>query len=342
MKTTWKEISFVLASLTLRRVWNYIKVVSSLYVSRLLGRPIVWGLPVQLLYEPTNYCNLRCPQCPTGTRELARPEGMVRDTDAYRKTVDDLAKDSILVQLYFQGESYLSPKFFEMVEYASSKKMFTEISTNAHFLTDENCRRTIESGLSKMIVSIDGTTQDVYEKYRVRGKLSKVLDGTKRLIEWREKLGKKNPYIVFQLIAFSHNEHQIDDVKRLAKEIGVDAVSIKTAQIYDPEQGNELMPRNKELSRYELGPDGQYHIKSKLANHCWFLWMTASVTWDNRVVPCCFDKHAKFQMGDTSAETFRTIWRSKKYMNFRQAILRGRKNIDMCRNCTEGLKVLEA
>jgi radical SAM protein with 4Fe4S-binding SPASM domain len=60
------------------------------------------------------------------------------------------------------------------------------------------------------------------------------------------------------------------------------------------------------------------------------------------VVPCCFDKHAKYQMGDTAQEPFRAIWHSKKYTNFRQAILRGRKNIDICTNCTEGLKVLEA
>jgi radical SAM protein with 4Fe4S-binding SPASM domain len=342
MKTTFKEISYVLPVVTPRRVWNYAKVVTSFYVSKILKRPVVWGLPIYLLYEPTNYCNLRCPQCPTGTRELARPEGMVHETDAYRKTVDELAKDSFLVQLYFQGESYLSPKFFEMVEYASSKNLFSEISTNAHFLTDDNCRRTIEAGLTKMIISIDGTTQEVFEKYRVRGRLSKVIEGTKRMIEWKKKLGERNPYIVFQFIVFSHNEHQIEDIKKLGKELGVDEVSIKTAQIYNPENGNELMPRNEQLSRYEKGADGQYHIKSDLANHCWFLWHTASVTWDNRVVPCCFDKHAKYQMGDTASQSFRDIWHSKQYTNFRQAILRGRKNIDMCTNCTEGLKVLEA
>jgi radical SAM protein with 4Fe4S-binding SPASM domain len=182
----------------------------------------------------------------------------------------------------------------------------------------------------------------VFEKYRVRGRLSKVLDGTKRLIEWKKKLNRRNPYIVFQFIVFSHNEHQINDVKKLGKELGVDEISIKTAQIYNPEDGNPLMPKDENLSRYELGPDGHYHIKSDLANHCWFLWHTASVTWDNRVVPCCFDKHAKYQMGDTAQESFHAIWHSKKYTNFRQAILRGRKNIDMCRNCTEGLKVLEA
>jgi radical SAM protein with 4Fe4S-binding SPASM domain len=342
MKTTIKEISYVLPIVTPRRVWNYARVVASFYCSKLVRRPIVWGLPIYLLYEPTNYCNLRCPQCPTGTRELARPEGMVSETYAYRKTIDELAKDSFLVQLYFQGESYLSPKFFEMVQYASSKNLFTEISTNAHFLTDENCQKTIEAGLTKMIISIDGTTQEVFEKYRVRGRLSKVIEGTERLIEWKKKLKRRNPYVVYQFIVFSHNEHQVEDIKKLGKELGVDEVSIKTAQIYNPEHGNSLMPKENKFSRYELGVDGAYHIKSDLANHCWFLWHTASVTWDNRVVPCCFDKHAKYQMGDTSIQSFRTIWLSKKYTNFRQAILRGRKNIDICKNCTEGLKVLEA
>jgi radical SAM protein with 4Fe4S-binding SPASM domain len=334
-----KQLFAVLPKITLRRTINYAKVVSSFWLSRRLKRPVVWGLPVYILYEPTNYCNLRCPECPTGTRELARPEGMVKNLESYKKLIDEVGDTSFLVQLYFQGESYLNPRFFEMIEYAERRSLYTETSTNAHFLTDENCRKTIEAGLDKLIISIDGTTQDVFEKYRVRGSLDKVLQGTRRLIEWKSKLGSRKPYTIFQFIVFSHNEHQIDDVKRLGKEVGVDEVTIKSAQIYNYEAKSELLPRQQQYSRYE-GGNGSYRIKSDLANHCWFLWHTANVTWDNRAVPCCFDKSAKYEMGNIASESFKEIWHSKKYQQFRKAILHGRKNIDICRNCTEGLKVL--
>ena len=71
---------------------------------------------------------------------------------------------------YFQGEPYINPKFLEMVSYASKKKIFTSTSTNAHYLDSETARKTVESGLDKLIISIDGTSQDTYEAYRIGGK----------------------------------------------------------------------------------------------------------------------------------------------------------------------------
>ena len=78
---------------------------------------------------------------------------------------------------YFQGEPYLNPDFLDMVKYASGKKIYTATSTNAHYLNDANARRTIESGLDRLIISIDGTTQETYQQYRVGGHLNKVLEG---------------------------------------------------------------------------------------------------------------------------------------------------------------------
>ncbi|MBI4427758.1 MAG: SPASM domain-containing protein [Ignavibacteriales bacterium] len=332
------QFFYAIPKITLKRALNYAKVMGSFWVSKRLKRPVVWGLPIFILYEPTNYCNLRCPECPTGTRELARPEGMVDDLTSYKKLIDELGDRSFLVQLYFQGESYLNPRFFDMIAYAERFNLFTETSTNAHFLTDENCRKTIEAGLDRLVISIDGTTQDVFEKYRVRGSLQKVLEGTRRLIEWKRKLRSRKPYTVFQFIVFSHNEHQIADVKRLGKEIGVNDVTIKSAQIYQFEKKVELMPKENRYSRYEKN-NGEYHIKSDLGNHCWYLWHTANITWDNKSVPCCFDKSAKYEIGNIADGSFEELWRSKKYQQFRQAILHGRKNIDICQNCTEGLKV---
>lgn len=64
------------------------------------------------------------------------------------------------------------------------------------------------------------------------------------------------------------NEHQIEDVKKLAKEIGVDDVRFKTAQIYDYENGNFLMPTIDKYSRYKKNAQGKYEIKNSLDNHC--------------------------------------------------------------------------
>lgn len=261
------------------------------------------------------------------------------DLENFRKIVDQQYKTLAYMLVYFQGEPYLHPEFLDMVKYAGSKNVFTATSTNAHYLDDDTAKATVESGLDKIIISIDGTTQETYEQYRIGGKLEKVLDGTKTLVKWKKKLNSQSPLIVFQFLVVRPNEHQVDDLKNIAQNIGVDKVSFKTAQLYDFENGNELMPVNEEYSRYKKDPDGKFRIKNRLYNHCWKMWHSAVITWDTKVVPCCFDKDASHQLGEVNVTSFSEIWQSSPYLNFRKNLLRGRDKIDICRNCTEGTKI---
>ena len=103
--------------------------------------------------------------------------------------------------------------------------------------------------------------------------------------------------------------------------------------------------KNK-YSRYkkqnaELSPEQNsiYEIKNKFRNHCWKLWHSSVITWDGLVVPCCFDKDAKHQLGSLQQVSFREVWKANTYQNFRATILRSRSEIDICKNCTEGTKV---
>jgi radical SAM protein with 4Fe4S-binding SPASM domain len=229
----------------------------------------------------------------------------------------------------------------DMVKYANQKGIYTATSTNAHFLNNENAKRTIESGLDRLIISIDGTTQETYEAYRKQGKLSNVIQGAKNIVKWKKQLKSKTPHIIFQFLVVKPNEHQIQEVYELAKEIGVDEVKLKTAQIYDFEQGNPLIPTIDKYARYAKQDDGSYKIKNQLLNHCWKLWHSCVITWDGLVVPCCFDKDATHQLGDTKDSSFRDIWFGAAYQNFRKELLGGRDQIDICTNCTEGCKVWE-
>ncbi|MBC8045050.1 MAG: SPASM domain-containing protein [Rhizobacter sp.] len=333
------ELLTLLPKVTPRRLWNAAKIFASYTLSKAIKSPVVWGKPISVSYEPTNYCNLRCPECPSGLRSMARPTGTTDDLDTYRQLLSELAAESLYVQLYFQGEPYLNPKFFEMVETATAHNLYSSTSTNAHYLTDEHCKHTIDAGLDKLIISIDGTTQQSYETYRVGGDLETVLEGTRNLIAWKKKLNARKPYTVFQFVVFAHNEHEVEEVKRLGEDIGVDQVTIKTAQVYDFKAGNALIPSESVYSRYEKQTDGSYQIKSSLEDHCWHLWQASVITWDGRVVPCCFDKDAKYETGRLTENRFAEIWTSEKYQAFRQAVLRGRKNIDICQNCNEGLTV---
>jgi radical SAM protein with 4Fe4S-binding SPASM domain len=327
------------SKLTFRRFWNGTLVLSSFYLSKWTRKPIQWGLPLSISVEPTTSCNLRCPECPSGLRSFTRPRGML-ETNFFRHTIDQLAPDLLYLTFYFQGEPYLNPDFLEMVKYASSKKIYTATSTNAHYLTDENARMTVESGLDRLIISLDGTTQAVYSQYRVGGDLEKVMSGTANIVKWKKKLNSRTPYIFFQFLVVRPNEHQLLEAKELAKKTGVDGIRYKTAQVYDyVNDPNKLIPQHSTLSRYRKKPDGSYESKNRMENHCWRLWHSPVITWDGLVVPCCFDKDAKHRMGDLKNKSFKEIWKQPEYLDFRRKILKGRAEIDICANCSEGIKV---
>lgn len=329
----------LLGKLTIRRAWNAFKVVSSYQLTRILKRPIQWGLPMSISFEPTTSCNLKCPECPSGLRQFTRPRGMLKK-EFFSQTIDDIYKDILYLIFYFQGEPYLNKNFLEMVSYASSKGLYTATSTNAHFLTDEMAKKTVESGLDRLIISIDGTTQEVYQQYRREGTLEKVIEGAKNIVKWKKELKSKTPFVFFQFLVVKPNEHQIEDVKKLAVEVGVDEVRFKTAQIYDYENDpNQLIPGINKFSRYKINKEGKQVPKNKMSNHCWKLWNANVITWDGAIVPCCFDKDAQHQLGNLKEQTFREIWHNKNYKKFRKDITASRKNIDICANCSEGLSV---
>jgi radical SAM protein with 4Fe4S-binding SPASM domain len=335
----WNDTINLASKLTLRKVWNGIKVLSSFYISRVFNKPVQWGYPVSISFEPTTSCNLRCPECPSGLRAFTRPTGMLQK-DFFSKTIDDIYKELLYLIFYFQGEPFLNPEFLSMVKYATQKGIYTATSTNAHYLTDAVAKKTVESGLDRLIISIDGTTQDTYKQYRVGGNIDKVIQGAKNIVKWKKELKSKTPFIFFQFLVVKHNEHQIEEIKRLAKEVGVDEVRFKTAQVYDYENDpNQLIPSIDKFSRYKKKADGTYSAKNKLANRCWKLQHANVITWDGLVVPCCFDKDAMHQLGNLKTQSFKEVWNNDNYKQFRADIIKSRKNIDICANCSEGASV---
>ncbi len=327
-----------LSKITFSKIINAGQVWSSYHITRLLKKPVQWGRPMTISIEPTTACNLRCPECPSGLRSFSRDTGNMKEA-FFRKLIDDMHRQLLWLIFYFQGEPYINPKFLDMVKYAHDKGIYTITSTNGHFLHPENARKTIASGLDRILISIDGSTQEVYEQYRKEGHLATVLEGARNLVKAKKEANSATPHIVFQMLVVKPNEHQIEEVRALAKEIGVDEVKLKTAQVYDYENGNDLIPTIEKYSRYRKEASGSWSIKNQLLNHCWKLWHACVITWDGVVVPCCFDKDATHKLGDLKKQSFTEIWKGIAYANFRNQLLKGRDQIDICNNCTEGCKV---
>lgn len=340
-----KRMKFFLADLfnffrkqTLRRLWNAGCLLCSYFLSRTINKPVHFGMPMTLSIEPTTACNLKCPECPSGLRAFTRETGNLKQ-DLFEKVIEELGDRLMYLIFYFQGEPFIHPSFMKMVNQASRRGIYTITSTNGHFFDEEIARKTVESGLDRLIISVDGTTQEVYEQYRKGGKLSVVLEGAQRIVRWKKELKSTTPHLIFQFLVVKPNEHQIGEIHQLAKEIGVDEVKLKTAQVYDYKNGNTLIPSDEQYSRYKKMSDGTYQLKSNMANHCWKLWHASVVTWDGWVLPCCFDKDAKHRLGNVRNADFKEIWYGSNYRDFRNRLFLGRKNIEICTNCTEGCTV---
>jgi len=320
--------------LTFQKVWNYLLLAISFQISRLLGKPLLWGQPTTLSIEPTTSCNLRCPECPSGLRSFSRPTGMLQDS-LFESIVLQSKASLTWLHLYFQGEPFLNPDFLKMVSFAHQNGIYTSTSTNAHYLDEQRIEGILSSGLSQLIVSMDGITQEIYQEYRIGGNLEKVQSGLKNLLSARKRTNQHFPRIILQFLVTGQNEHQLSALKAWAKEIKVDELQLKTIQIYDYEDGSSLIPSDLGYSRYKPIGNGKWKLKKKLENKCWRMWQGAVITWDGRVVPCCFDKDASHKMGSLRLNSLRDIWKSIPYRDFRSHLLSDRQKLEICRNCTE-------
>ena len=336
LRSVFNDSSRLIACLSLKKAFNILQLVVSYMISCMKATPFQSGLPYAMSIEVSTYCNLQCTECPSGLRKFTRPTGRINQ-DFFNKIIDQIKNHLVYLTLYFQGEPYMHPQFLSLVRYAHDKGIYTATSTNGHFLTTENSKATIESGLDRIIVSLDGLDQQTYSTYRINGDVEKVKTGLRNLVTAKKENQSKSPYIILQFIVFAHNKHQIDDVKAFGKEVGVDEVQIKSAQIYDFDKVDKSLIDDNKYSRYIRTEEGGWQIRSKLPNRCWRLWSACVMTWDGMIVPCCFDKDADHRLGNMNDETFKQIWKGESYKQFRNKVFTNRKQIEICRNCSEGL-----
>ena len=328
--------SSFLSTLSFHRFLNLMKNEASYYLSMLTNKPRMAGLPWAISIEPTTSCNLRCPECPSGLRQFTRTTGNMT-IDFYREIIKQLSPHLIYLTLYFQGEPMLNKHFIEMVKYAKQNRIYVATSTNGHFLDDAFSRSIVESGLDKLIISLDGIDQATYEKYRVGGNLETVLQGISGLMKWKKQLHSNHPLVELQFLVLKTNEHQLADIKQYARSLKVDKLTLKSAQLYY-NQDNSLLTSLPAWSRYEATTDGSLKIKNSLPNRCHRLWHSPVITWDGKILPCCFDKNARHVLGDLAKYPFKMIWISPGYKGFRKQVFSARKEINICTNCSEGWK----
>ncbi len=312
-----------------RKIWNLCRL-HKFYRKAKNGKLIgVVPPPSFASYEPTNICNLSCEMCPSGKGLLKRPRGTA-DMDLYRKFITENRETLIDIILHFQGEPLMYKQLGEMIAFARQNRIYTMFSTNGQLLA-QNIDIIRNARPDRIIVSLDGLSDETYTKYRVGGKVQNVLNGLEKLSQLP---ANERPFIELQFLVFSHNEHEIPDLQKLKKKYHIDKITLKSAQIYENSQV-DFLPENKNFSRYEVSESGSFRLKNGIKNQCKRLIFGTVVCFDGRVVPCCFDKDADHEFGSIANQSLHEIRNSKKYIDFVNKVFSNRNEISICNNCTE-------
>lgn len=325
------EIKQILKVLTFNRLWNLIILLNSYWLSVLFKKSFVWAYPYSITIEPITTCNLYCEECPTGKKTLTRSSGKI-ELELFKKLIDQVSKKTFYLNLYLQGEPFLHPEITEMIKYAINKKMFVCVSTNGHFLDTDNCLKVVKSDLQKIIISLDGATEETYLKYRTGGNFNKVINGIKNMSDIKKNLKLNSPEIVLQMLVNKYNEHEIPLVKQLTIKLGANKLLLKSMQIYN---NFDFLPNSKNFKRYIKNNNGDFEINKKLKNSCYRLWSNAVFTFDGNIISCCYDKNAEYNFGNIIKNDFKELWKNTEFNLFRLSVLKNRKKHQICQNCTE-------
>jgi len=246
------------------------------------------------------------------------------------------------VTLFNYGEPFLCRDLLRMVRYATDLGVGSFTSTNGHFFGDSAvAREVVESGLSELIVCLDGADQDTISRYRKNARFDDILAGIRRVLDARRALGSATPVVELQFIVMKYNEHQIPRMREIARDLGVDRFIEKTVWINpaDPDfqrLAAELLPADLENSRYERRSDGTIALKGQPPRFCEYIYSTMVVNSNGEVVPCCYDVNSEYVMGNVFREPLGAIWGGERFRAFRRRVLRERKCIPMCAACPEG------
>lgn len=295
--------------------------------------------PYALMVEPTNLCNLKCPTCPTGAGTLRRPQGMM-DLGSYKALLEEAGDGLLDLTLHNYGEPFLHPQLAEMIRLAAAKGIRVHVSTNGHFFTDRAVvREVLQSGLAHLKICLDGASQRSLEVYRVNASFEKVKEGIRLVVAEKRALGLALPLIDLQFILMCHNEDEVGEMRRLARELGVDVFDIKTVGIDgdDPDfarLAEKYLPKDADKRRYEVGPGGA-RLKAQVTK-CNWIYRTAVVNWDGAMVPCCHDTHDTHVFGNAFRDGgVAAVWQGRAYTAFRRALREDIRAMPLCQHCPE-------
>lgn len=288
--------------------------------------------PLHVDLELSFTCNLRCPMCIMSLpkRELRQwGDSKVKMTlETARRIIDEGVREGqAALGINGTNEPLLTPYLVEVIEYARRQGIVDIMfNSNGSLLTEELSHRLIDSGLTRIMFSLDAITQETYDQIRIGSNFQRVMRNIETFLRIKRQKGAVLPLVRVSFVKMSINEHELDDfidhwVER------VDFISIQ--QYGNPFQG-EAKQRKETLRSQALGFQFEEYFR------CPQPWVRALVRNDGRVLPCCAFVGMKFDMGNIFAASLKEFWQGPKWRELRRLHQQGRyREESICKECKE-------
>jgi len=302
-------------------------------LDHVIRRTTTLSRPTGLMLEPADVCNLDCTGCWTNDSGHKHQNRYLSEAH-FDKILKDLGDYLNIIWLWGWGEPFLNPNIYSMIRKAREKNIVVISSTNANIHWDEDALEAlVQSGLSKLIVAVDGVDQKTYSKYRINGCLEKVLDNIRKINETKKRLGSAFPLINMRMVVMAHNEHQTQEFLALGKALDVDIVSYKTMCDYRKDDANEVFPDNDRYLRYRLD-EYKRPVADRVKYYCWRPWRRLEIFADGAVTPCEFDIKREYLLGHLDGDVpIPQMWNNSVMRAFRRRFMTEIDAISFCNHC---------
>lgn len=294
-----------------------------------------WSMPLHMQLELTNFCNLRCPVCPTGIEAVERP-AQAMDPEMFERLMEQVGPYLLTASLWAWGEPLLHPQLKDILRAARRHDVVLLVSTNGMNLDRESVREAlVEEPPTYLIVAIDGLEDATNSRFRVGARLEPILRGVRRLAAMKREQGAALPVLHMRFIVMRHNEHELPRVESFARENDFELLTIRTLSIIDTERPERLhsgfVPAQKLWRAYDYQGERRVHRPDFVCQQpFWFPTVLA----DGTVVACEQDYNAQQAMGRFPQDgSFANIWRSGRAAEARRRIRDHACDLSFCRNC---------
>ncbi len=327
----YDQMPITLSKMSIRKRINLITSGMNLVHRRLTP----WSMPLHMQFELTNYCNLKCPVCPTGIRAVKRKK-QAMSVSLFKHIIDQVGPHLLTASLWAWGESLLHPSLGKILEAACKHKFAIFLSTNGQNLNDEKIiQALIQHPPMFLIVALDGLDDESNSKFRIGAKLKPALEGVKRLAHLKKQMRQSLPILHMRFIVMKHNEHQVPHLEEFARDHDFDFLSVRTLSIIDTEKPDiihsNFIPDTDAMRAYHYN-NNQRIIKNDF--YCLEPFWFPTVFADGTLVACEQDYNAKMPLGKLSAETmFHQLWFDDRARSIRKKIRDCSSEVSFCRHC---------